>query len=64
MDTLTKIESKLNFFCEARDYLQKADGMLNHNQRPQDKDINTFAKDLDKERKDKIIKEKQNQQKQ
>ena len=25
VDTLMKIESKLNFYCEARDYLQKKD---------------------------------------
>ena len=58
-----KIESKLNFYCEAREYLQYKDAMLTQHTRTQEKDIDQYARDLARERMDKIVKEKQQAQK-
>ena len=58
-----KIEERLNFLCEARNFLNAKDKRLGH-LRTQEKDIETFEKDLARERMDKIVREKQNEQKQ
>ena len=57
--TLKKIESRLNYLAEARNHLQRKDATLSINQRVQDKTIDNFERDLDKERKEKNFNEKQ-----
>lgn len=57
VDTLMKIEERLNFLCEARNFLNAKDKRLGH-LRTQEKDIETFEKDLARERMDKIVREK------
>ena len=57
--TLRKIESRLNYLSEARNHLHWKDSTLSMHQRIQEKKIDDFEKDLDKERKEKNFNEKQ-----
>jgi|TARA_B110000305_G_C19238171_1_gene538553 hypothetical protein len=57
--TLKKIESRLNYLAEARNHLQRKDSLISLHQRVQEKKIDDFEKDLDKERKEKNFNEKQ-----
>ena len=57
--TMTKIESKLNYLAEARNHLHMKDQMLSAAQRHNEKDIETFEKEIISKRREKILKANQ-----
>ena len=64
VENLMKIESRLNQLCEVRNFMVARDYREAKKGVRLEKTIEQYEKDLQKERMDKIVKEKQNEQKQ